>query len=108
MAKIRYIARYLIHSANKNDEDAYKEIVQWLQKYHDNFDESGYSNVISDAIKGAYKYPFYIIDNTHKIEFFTKISFIHIRKNRHRKSGVFHYYCLRLRHNNRYHKIYVP
>ena len=63
MAKIRYVARYLIHSANKNDEDTYKTIVQWLQKYHDNFDESGYSNVISDAIKGAYKYPFYIIDN---------------------------------------------
>ena len=63
MAKIRYVARYLIHSANKNDEDIYQIMVKWLQKNHDNFDESSYSNVISDAIKGAHRYPFYIIDN---------------------------------------------
>ena len=63
MAKIRYIARYLIHSEHKNENEAYIETVQWLNKYHNNFDESSYSNVISDAIKGAFKYPFYIIDD---------------------------------------------
>lgn len=63
MAKIRYITRYLVHSVELDDEDVYKHTVQWLKKHHDNFDESSYSNVISDAIKGAHKYPFYIIDN---------------------------------------------
>ena len=63
MTKIRYIARYLIHSERKSNDEAYKDIVKWLKKYHNNFDESSYSNVISDAIKGAIKYPFYIIDN---------------------------------------------
>ena len=63
MSKIRYITRYLVHSAHKSDKDAYQDTVQWLKKHHSNFDESGYSNVISDAIKAAPKYPFYIIDN---------------------------------------------
>ena len=63
MTKIRYITRYLIHSEHKNNNDVYKATVKWLQKYHNNFDESSYSNVISDAINGAAKYPFYIIDN---------------------------------------------
>lgn len=63
MAKIRYITRYLVHSEQKKDEDVYKETVKWLNKYHNNFDESSYSNVISNAIKSAKKYPFYIIDN---------------------------------------------
>jgi hypothetical protein len=63
MAKIRYITRYLVHSALKSDDDVYKEIVEWLKQNHNNFDESSYSNVISDAIKAASKYPFYIIDN---------------------------------------------
>ena len=63
MSKIRYITRYLVHSENKDDDEAYKLSVEWLKKHHDNFDESCYSNVISDAIKKAPKYPFYIIDN---------------------------------------------
>ena len=63
MAKIRYITRYLIHSEKKSDDEAYTEIVKWLKQNHNNFDESSYSNVISDAIKAASKYPFYIIDN---------------------------------------------
>ena len=63
MAKIRYITRYLVHSKQKNDNDVYQETVKWLKQYHNNFDESSYSNVISDAIKMAYKYPFYVIDN---------------------------------------------
>jgi hypothetical protein len=63
MTKIRYVTRYLVHSKLRSDDDAYKETVKWLKRYHNNFDESSYSNVISDAIKAADKYPFYIIDN---------------------------------------------
>lgn len=63
MAKIRYVTRYLVHSEGQNDEDVYKNTVTWMMKYHSNFDESCYSNVISDAIKKAHQYPFYIIDS---------------------------------------------
>ena len=63
MAKIRYVTRYLVHSKLRSDDDAYRETVKWLKQHHNNFDESSYSNVISDAIKMAEKYPFYIIDN---------------------------------------------
>lgn len=63
MTKIRYITRYLVHSKLKSDDDAYRETVKWLKQNHNNFDESSYSNVISDAVKAAEKYPFYIIDN---------------------------------------------
>ena len=63
MAKIRYITRYLLYTENKNDEEIYKTTVDWMKKNHDNFDESYYSNLISDAIKGAHKYPFYNIEN---------------------------------------------
>lgn len=63
MTKIRYVTRYLVHSEHKNNEDAYKETVKWLKVHHNNFDESSYSSLISDAIKSASKYPFYIIDN---------------------------------------------
>ena len=63
MAKIRYVTRYLIHSEKRGDKDVYRLTVEWLKKYHNNFDESYYSNLISDAIKKAHQYPFYIIDN---------------------------------------------
>lgn len=63
MAKIRYVTRYLIHSEERVDEDVYRLTVEWLKKYHNNFDESYYSNLISDAIKKAHRYPFYVIDN---------------------------------------------
>ena len=63
MAKIRYVTRYLVHSAQKIDSDVYVETVNWLKDHHGNFDESSYSNLISDAIKSAHKYPFYIIDS---------------------------------------------
>jgi hypothetical protein len=63
MAKIRCITRYLVHSMLESDDDVYKLSVEWMKKNHDNFDESCYSNVISDAIKKAHQYPFYVIDN---------------------------------------------
>ena len=63
LLKLGYITRYLLYSQNKRDEDNYKISVDWLNKYHDNFDESYYSNLISDAIKRAHKRPFYSIEN---------------------------------------------
>ena len=63
MAKIRYITRYLLYTEKNSDEIIYESVVNWLKKYHDNFDESCYSNLISDAIKKAHKYPFYNIEN---------------------------------------------
>lgn len=63
MSKIRYVTRYLVHSEGQNDDDVYQNTVLWMKKYHNNFDESCYSNVISGAIKKAHQYPFYIIDN---------------------------------------------
>ena len=63
MSKIRYITRYLLYVENKSDEENYATTVEWMKKYQDNFDESCYSNLISDAIKKAYKYPFYDIEN---------------------------------------------
>ena len=63
MSKIRYITRYLLHAKNKTDEENYECSVEWMKKHHDNFDESCYSNLISDAIKKAHKYPFYYIEN---------------------------------------------
>lgn len=63
ISRIRYITRHLLHTEQKSDADNYTESVQWLKQHHDNFNESCYSNLISDAIKKAYKYPFYRIDH---------------------------------------------
>ena len=63
MSKIRYVTRYLSHIENKTDEENYEYTVRWMKEYHNNFDESCYSNLISDAIKNAHKYPFYDIEN---------------------------------------------
>ena len=63
LLKIGYLTRYFLHSLNKNDSDNYKETVNWMNDHHSNFDESCYSNLISDAIKKAYKKPFYSIEN---------------------------------------------
>lgn len=63
MEKIRYITRYFLYTKHQSDEDNYIHTVKWLQQHHDNFDESNYSNLISDAIKKAHKYPFYDIDS---------------------------------------------
>ena len=63
MTRIRHVTRHLIHSEQQNDEDVYMNTINWLKKHQDNFDESCYSNIISDAIKKAHKYPFYVINN---------------------------------------------
>ena len=63
MAKIRYLTRYFLYTENQNDEENYQHTVVWLKKYHDNFDESYYANLIADAIKKAHKYPFYNIES---------------------------------------------
>ena len=63
VAKIGYITRYHLYVLNYNDEDNYQSTVKWLNQYHDNFDESYYSNLISDAVKRAHKNPFYNIES---------------------------------------------
>lgn len=63
MTQIRYITRHLIHSEQSNEKVAYEKTIKWLNEHQDNFDESCYSNVVSDAINKAHKYPFYVIDN---------------------------------------------
>jgi hypothetical protein len=61
--KIGYLTRYNLHTLGCSDEDNYKNTIEWMNKNHDNFDESYYSNLVSDAIKRAHKMPFYYIDN---------------------------------------------
>lgn len=63
LSKVGYITRYLLYVENKNDDEIYKTSVEWMKKYHNNFEESCYSNLISDAIKRAHKQPFYNINN---------------------------------------------
>ena len=63
LSKIGYITRYQLHALNYNDQDNYNSAVKWLQKNHNNFNESNYSNLIADAIKKAHKHPFYNIEN---------------------------------------------
>ena len=63
VAKIGYVTRYHLHVLNYNDDDNYKHTVEWANKNHNSFDESCYSNLISDSIARAHKTPFYNIDN---------------------------------------------
>ena len=62
LIKVGYITRYHLHVLNYDDETNYNCTVQWLYKNHNSFNESYYSNLIADAIKKAYKNPFYHID----------------------------------------------
>lgn len=61
--KIGYITRYNAQVLNKNDDENYSSTVQWMNKHQDNFDESSYSNVISNAIKVSKKLSLYKIDS---------------------------------------------
>lgn len=61
--KIGYITRYNAQILDKDDNENYKSTVQWMTKHQDNFDESSYSNVILNAIKGSKKCNFYKIDS---------------------------------------------
>ena len=63
MEKIRYVTRHLIFTEQQDDDNVYLNTIRWLKIYQNGFDESCYSNVVSDAIKNAHKYPFYVIDN---------------------------------------------
>ena len=63
VTKIGYVTRYNLYGLGYNDEENYKQTVQWMNKHHDNFDESYYSNLISDGVKRAHKNPFYNIEN---------------------------------------------
>lgn len=63
LGKISYITRYNLYTLKHSDDENYKYTVEWMNKNHDNFDESYYSNLISDSVKRAYKNPFYNIEN---------------------------------------------
>ena len=63
LGKIGYITRYNLYVLGYNDEDNYKYTIMWMNINHNNFDESYYSNLVSDAIKRAHKMPFYNIEN---------------------------------------------
>ena len=63
LGKIGYITRYHLYTLGYDDESNYKHTVEWMNNNHDNFDESYYSNLVSDAIKRAHKTPFYHIEN---------------------------------------------
>lgn len=63
VGKVGYVTRYHTHILGCADQDNYQQTVRWMQKHHHNFDESCYSNLISDAIKRAHKTPFYYINS---------------------------------------------
>jgi hypothetical protein len=61
--KVGYVTRYQLHALGYGDDDNYSYTVKWMRKHHDNFDESCYSKLISDAIKKAYKRPFFNVND---------------------------------------------
>lgn len=63
VGKIGYVTRYQLYTLGYNDQDNYQYTVEWMEQHHETFDESTYSNLISDAIKKAHKKPFYKIDS---------------------------------------------
>lgn len=63
VTKMGYITRYQLYVLGFNDVDNYKYAVKWANKYHNNFDEASYSNLIADAVKRAHKKSFYNIDS---------------------------------------------
>ena len=63
IGKVGYITRYHLYSLGYNDQDNYRCTVEWMKHHHTNFEESTYSNLISDAVKKAHKKPFYKIDS---------------------------------------------
>jgi hypothetical protein len=63
LTKLRYVTRYLLYVEHIADDENYINTVAWMKKYHENFEESYYSKLISDAIEQAHKYPFYNIES---------------------------------------------
>ena len=84
LLKIGYITRYFLHTLHQSDEENYKNSVAWMMKHHNNFDESYYSNLISDAIKKAHKKPFYCIDGIkitkHELEIISSLDNLRAEK----------------------------
>ena len=62
-AKIGYVTRYQLHVLGYNDQDNYIYTVKWMNKHHDNFDESCYSKLITSAVKKAHKRPFFNVED---------------------------------------------
>ena len=62
-AKIGYVTRYQLHVLGYNDQDNYIYTVKWMNKHHDNFDESCYSKLVTSAVKKAHKRPFFNVED---------------------------------------------
>lgn len=62
VGKIGYLTRYNLYTLGYDDAENYKYTIEWMNKNHGNFDESYYSNLVSDAIKRAHKTPFYNVE----------------------------------------------
>lgn len=62
-AKVGYVTRYQLYVLGYADDDNYSYTVKWMSKHHDNFDESCYSKLISDAVKKAHKRPFFDVED---------------------------------------------
>lgn len=82
--KIGYVARYQLHVLGYDKSDNYMYAVKWMTKYHDNFDESCYSKLIFDAIKKAYKKPFYnvgdLVITKHELEVISSLNNLRAEK----------------------------
>lgn len=63
VAKVGYVTRYLLYNDWLDDDNNYLKTIEWMNEHHDNFDESCYSKLISDAVKKAHKKPFFNIEN---------------------------------------------
>lgn len=63
LTKVGYITRYLMYSLGQSDAETYQNTVSWMKIHHNNFDESCYSKLISDAVRNAHKRPFYNVEN---------------------------------------------
>ena len=92
LAKIGYITRYNLYCFQYEDADNYKYTVEWMNKHHSNFDESYYSNLISDAIKRAHKNEFYKIENVVITQ--TELDFISSLNNLRAEKVLFVLLCM--------------
>lgn len=63
VAKVGYVTRYQLNVLEYSDDDNYSYTVKWMNKHHDNFDESCYSKLVTDAVKKAHKKPFFNVGN---------------------------------------------
>ena len=57
------IARYNLHCLGMEEQENYEFIVDWMNKYATNFQESAYGPLINEVLRTAKKYPIIKIDS---------------------------------------------